>query len=65
MKINELKASIKTVTLMLEEINDNLEEFPPEVTNQALLQTSSYINNIIFQNEGFQLELFNEDFEIT
>lgn len=42
-------------------IEEQIDSNPQEVTNQALLSLSSYINNVILKNEGFQMDLFNKE----
>lgn len=61
MEISELKSCVKTITSMNKLIEEQIDSNPQEVTNQALLSLSSYINNVILKNEGFQMDLFNKE----
>lgn len=63
MEVNDLQASVQASIEMLKEVESRLNYNSDEVNNKALLNVSTFLNNIVLQNNGKQLLLFDEESE--
>ena len=57
---SDLRASIKASVDMLNNIEDHIHYNSDEVNNKALLNVSTFINNVVLKNNGKQLLLFDD-----
>jgi len=60
MDTNDLEASIKASVEMLKNIEDHVHYNSDEVNNKALLNVSTFLNNVVLKNNGKQLLLFDD-----
>ena len=62
---NELADHIESTTLMLEAIKEQIPFNTQNVTNKALVNVTTFINNVVVHNEGKQLLLFEDSDKVV